>query len=578
MELIGAQVPVVMADAARRPRPIVEAGVDLMGLRITEPRDAHHREGHERFTLAAILAEERAVLDLVDGRDKRAALPEVTRDITAGLSADQAAAVANIAVSEQLVCPLSAPAGAGKTTSMRALREAAHRGGCRVIVVAPTGQAVDVAVREGAADAGFTVAKALQDLRSGELTLDARHLLIIDEAGMVGTDDLRQLLTATTAARVKVVPVGDAYQLGAVKARSGVFGQLVEDLDWTQKLSEVWRMKDPDERAASAALGRGGPGPRHRAVAWYAGQGRLHCGDDVTMSEDAKAAWFADKAAGKDALLIADRVAECDALNIRIHNERVGQDAETVVAARGHELGTGDVVITRCNDARITVDDATILQAPDPVRNGNRWTVTVADAEHDLIVARRLSDNARAVFGGDYLREHVQLGYAVTVHSAQGVTADSVHAVVSETTTRSRLYVAMTRGRHDNQAYVYGRLGQENEHERPEQTAGERPARRGDALAALRAVQRIVARDDRTRTAHQVAALAEDRRRLPENVREFLTRRDEDLTARRASWLRHEDDQAAQRRRRKRQARRMDEAVREGDRKRDRAYNRGLEL
>ena len=59
--------------------------------------------------------------------------------------------------------PLSAPAGAGKTTSMRALRAAAHRRHRgRVLVLAPTGKAVDVAVREGAGDDGYTIAKALQ--------------------------------------------------------------------------------------------------------------------------------------------------------------------------------------------------------------------------------------------------------------------------------------------------------------------------------------------------------------------------------------------------------------------------------
>ena len=71
----------------------------------------------------------------------------------------------NIAASPWLVQPLSAPAGAGKTTSMRALAAAAHRCRRRVLVLAPTGKAVDVAVREGAGDAGYTVAKALQSLR-----------------------------------------------------------------------------------------------------------------------------------------------------------------------------------------------------------------------------------------------------------------------------------------------------------------------------------------------------------------------------------------------------------------------------
>jgi hypothetical protein len=133
------------------------------------PRVAHEREGHERFTLDAILEEESAVLDLVDARDDRAMLWVKDED-TAELSSDQKRAVENIGVSPWLVQPLSAPAGAGKTTSMRALRAAAHRRNRgTVLVLAPTGKAVDVAVREGAGDQGHTIAKTLQLLRDNYL-------------------------------------------------------------------------------------------------------------------------------------------------------------------------------------------------------------------------------------------------------------------------------------------------------------------------------------------------------------------------------------------------------------------------
>jgi hypothetical protein len=93
---------------------------------LTAPRAAHQREGHERFTLDAILREEAAVLDLVDARNDRALLWIIDED-TALLSADQTRAVENIGRSPWLAQPLSAPAGAGKTTSMRALRAAARR-------------------------------------------------------------------------------------------------------------------------------------------------------------------------------------------------------------------------------------------------------------------------------------------------------------------------------------------------------------------------------------------------------------------------------------------------------------------
>jgi conjugative relaxase-like TrwC/TraI family protein len=124
VELVGAQLPV---DSERAPRAVLEDAVDDLTVRLTAPRAAHQREGHERFTLNVILAEEQAVLDLVDAREDRAVLWALDdRDpATAALSADQVDAVRNIAQSPWLVQPLSAPAGAGKTTSMRALRSAA---------------------------------------------------------------------------------------------------------------------------------------------------------------------------------------------------------------------------------------------------------------------------------------------------------------------------------------------------------------------------------------------------------------------------------------------------------------------
>ncbi len=73
--------------------------------------------------------------------------------------------------------------------------------------------------------------------------------------------------------------------------------------------------------------------------------------------------------------------------------------------------------------------------------------MAAVDADRNRIAARRLSDGARAIFDGDYVRAHITHGYAVTVHAAQAVTADTSHAVLGENTSRAALYVAMTPGR-----------------------------------------------------------------------------------------------------------------------------------
>ncbi|KAA0098185.1 AAA family ATPase [Mycolicibacterium sp. P1-18] len=521
VEIIGAQLPV---DGERSPREAVEAAVDELGMRLTAPRQKHQREGHVRFTLSRILAEELAVLDLADARDDRTQL-WVREEDTRGLSADQRAAVEAIGRSPWLVQPLSAPAGAGKTTSLRALRAAAHhRHDARVLVLAPTGRAVDVAVREGAGDQGLTIAKALQDLGNGTLSLDRGTVVVVDEAGMVGTDDLRQLLTATTTAGMKTVLVGDAFQLAPVKARGGMFAQLCADLPWTQHLSEVWRMRNPEERAASLALRNGELEAVRMAVDWYRDHDRLRCGDQIAMASDALDGYRRDVAVGKEALLLCDTTEMADALNRRIHDDTIPTDAPTVIAARGQRIAAGDLILSRRNDPTVDVRRADDHDAAaDPVRNGDRWRVAAIDPGTNRIAAERLSDGAGAVFDADYVREHVTHGYATTVHTAQGVTADATHAVLGENTSRSMLYVAMTRARDANTAYLYERAIEQGDS--PTTAGGPHVVKRGTNMQAGQLARAITTiRDDVPVTAHQVAAYT-PRQLLPDRVAGLLGER-----------------------------------------------------
>ena len=539
VEILGAQLPV---DTERTPRELLESAVDEVAVRLTAPRAAHQREGHERFTLDAILAEEAAVLDLVDARNDRAML-WITDDDTAALSPDQKRAVENIGRSPWLIQPLSAPAGAGKTTSMRALRTAAHRRfDGSVLVLAPTGKAVDVAVREGAGDHGYTIAKALQLLRDNQLELGPHTLVVVDEAAMVGTGDLLQLLTATTQAGAKTVLVGDQHQLAPVKARGGMFAQLCTDLPWTQHLSEVWRMRDPDERGASLAL-RDGHGNRLRkAVGWYRTHGRLHTGDQIAMAADAHDAYLCDRAAGKDALLICDTWELADALNQRLHHALTVQ-GPAVHADRDQHIRKGDIIISRRNDATVDVRPGVRHQRGEhvsQVRNGDRWRVAGLDAATGRIAAERLTDHARAVFENDYVRNHITLGYAATVHSAQGVTADTSHAVVGETASRAIAYVAMSRGRDDNHVYIYRRAAGEADHEHRHllDAAQVHQLRRGNKYAAAHSLRMILADDDRPHTMHAHAERA-DRHHLPAVVAELLERNDQRRTERLGTWRRY---------------------------------------
>lgn len=527
VEAIGARMPVDDVDGLS-PREVIERLADGVALRIGDERAAHQREGSIRYTAADLVAEERAIIEVMGRGHSAAVLPSVD---TAGLSPDQARAVTAIATSERLVQPLSAPAGAGKTHSLRALRAAAHDAGKRVLVAAPTGRAVDVAVREQAGDHGATLDALLGRLERGQEVLDADTVVVVDEAGMVGTQHLRRLLETATSAGSKVVLVGDEHQLAPVAQRGGTFAQLVTDLPWAQRLSQVWRMHDHDERDASLAVRDGGPAALRRAVGWYRRHERLHIGDQVTMADDAVAAWTADIAAGRDALLIADRWEMADALNIRIHSERIGDDAPTVAAARGHRIAAGDVVITRQNTTDIPTRTDRGADA-DPIRNGQRWEVLAVDTDAGRIAARRLDDGAIAVLSGDYLRQYTHLGYAVTVHAAQGVTADICHALLSAVAaTRSIAYVGLTRGRHTNTVRLYDTRAGEADHEHAQPAAaGVHAARRDTSAEAAAALRSVLGRDDRAATITAASAAAEENR-LPDQVAE-LRRYHRTVTAR----------------------------------------------
>jgi len=544
VEIVGAQLPV---DAVGDPRALIEAFVDDVGVRISAPREAHHREGHEKYTVDAIMLEESRILDMVDTADNRSRLDVRATDL-GDLSADQERAIRNIAVSPFLVQPLQAPAGAGKTHSLKALRAAAHRANKEVLVLAPTGKAVDEAMQEGAGDRGLTVDKALWLIEKNKLDIDRRTVVIVDEASMVGTPELKKLLSSAVAGHAKMVLVGDAYQLAPVKARGGMFEHLCGDLPWSQRLGEVWRMRTAEERDASLAL-RSGHGNRLRkAVGWYRSHGRLHTGDPIAMAKDAGDAYLADRAAGKDSLMVCDSWEMADALNERVHTALVG-DGPSVRAARDQRIAVGDIIVSRENDISIAVHPGAehpAGQAVDQVRNGNRWRVAGIDEKTNRVAAERLSDKARVLFDGDYLRQNVTLGYAVTVHSAQGVTVGSkttpgvCHSILADTSSRAMAYVGMTRAKDENHAYVYQRISGEADHEHSRIAAGTdiHVLRRGNKWAAAHHFRTILANDDRPRTMHAEAERTE-RDLLPQPVSDLLVAQEQRRSARGAVWREH---------------------------------------
>ena len=115
--------------------------------------------------------------------------------------------------------------------------------------------------------------------------------------------------------------------------------------------------------------------------------------------------------------------------------------------ADGNQASVGDVIITRANDRRLR------LTATDWVKNGDRWTITRIGRRGDLTV-RHTRSKLTVRLPIDYVRTSTGLGYATTIHTAQGVSADTMHGLATGQESRQQLYTMLTRGRHANHLYL----------------------------------------------------------------------------------------------------------------------------
>jgi len=275
-------------------------------------------------------------------------------------------------------------------------------------------------------------------------------LVIVDEASLAGTLTLDALAAQARESGAKLLLVGDHHQLCAVDA-GGAFG-LLASTPGARELTSLWRFRHRWEADATRRLRHGDP-----AVAGvYDTHGRLHAGGSDEVLDHAYTSWARDVARGEASLLLAADTDTVARLNQRARADRVaaGQVDTTgeVAAADGIRVGVGDVVLTRRNNRRLRLDDGS------HVRNGTRWTVAATHPDGGLTLTtdtpRSPSRGGSVRLPAGYVREHVELGYAATIHRAQGVTVAHSHVIAAPGMTREALYVAMTRGTTSNHAYL----------------------------------------------------------------------------------------------------------------------------
>jgi hypothetical protein len=263
------------------------------------------------------------------------------------------------------------------------------------------------------------------------------------KAGMADTLTLDTAVQFAIGRGASVRLIGDDQQLAAIGA-----GGVLRDITHTHgalRLAELHRFTNSAEAAASLALREG----ELAALDFYLDHGRVHVGDISKTTEDAFTAWVLDRSAGLDAIMLAatrELVAE---LNRRARDQRLNGNVPRAVVrlADGNQASVGDVIITRSNGRRLR------LTATDWVKNGDRWTITRIGRRGDLTVRHNRS-HLTVQLPIDYLQASTGRGYATTIHAAQGVTADTMHGLVSGQESRQQLYTMLTRGRHANHLYL----------------------------------------------------------------------------------------------------------------------------
>ncbi|GAB3589252.1 MobF family relaxase [Angustibacter peucedani] len=436
--------------------------------------------GTERYTSRTLL---NAELDLLDAATASHGAPIDQRTFDAAVataqnherssSAEQVRAAQHLCLSPHVLTCLVGPAGAGKTTTLKLATAAWQRAGRRVIALAPSSAAAQVLADELAVPAD-NIHKWLHDIAVGRADpLRRGDVVLIDEAGMAGTMRLATITDAARSAGATVRLIGDPHQLAAVEA-GGAF-RLLTTSSPTAELRALHRFTTTEEANATTAVRDGDA----RAAKFYADAGRLDAGSSDAMTEAAFSAWRTDVAKGLHSLLLTTDREQARSLNERaqlarrLHSTTAG--ALTVGLHDGTQASAGDWIVTRAN-ARMLQTDC----GRDFVKNGDGWLVRHVATDGSLMVQRRSSQSVVRL-PSHYVAKRVELGYAVTVHRAQGLTCETAHASITTGTGREALYVAVSRARQRSHLYLVRDVDSDTPHASVTRTPTPSPA---ESLAA----------------------------------------------------------------------------------------------
>lgn len=353
------------------------------------------------------------------------------------LSDEQRAAVLHILDASRLACVVGL-AGSGKSTMLETACDAWVRQGIRVHGAALSGKAAD-GLQSASGIESRTLASLETSWSNGNEPIARGDVLVIDEAGMVGTRQMMRIARKLRQIGAKLVLIGDAGQLQPIEAGTP-FRYLVER-HGAASLSEIHRQKHQWQRHASRDLAEG---RIEEAIKAYDADGAVHRSDD---RDGALSALLQDYMRDREAsgpnstqLAFAHRRKDVFALNQAIRSAiRLSGNAkpETVFPTETGDraFAEGDRIVFTRNDKALGVKNGML----GTVKAANDGALSVA-LEGDGRIRRSVTFDPRHYRTFDH-------GYAVTIHKSQGATVDRAYVLASRTMDDPLTYVAMTRHR-----------------------------------------------------------------------------------------------------------------------------------
>ncbi|WP_232793138.1 Ti-type conjugative transfer relaxase TraA [Caulobacter hibisci] len=333
-------------------------------------------------------------------------------------------------------------AGTGKSALLGVARGAWEDAGYRVQGLALSGIAAEN-LEGGSGIASRTIASLEHQWKQERELLDVRDVLVIDEAGMIGSRQMERLLSAAEKAGAKVVLVGDPEQLQAIEA-GAAFRSIAERHSHVE-ITQVRRQHEDWQRDATRHLATGRTG---EALASYEARGMVHAAETRDQArEDLVERWDRDRIAepDKSRIILTHTNDEVRDLNLTARG-RLGQagalgEDVTVKAERGERsFATGDRLMFLKNDRGLGV------------KNGMLGEIEQVSPSQMTV---RLDAGRSVAFD---LKDYAQVdhGYAATIHKSQGVTVDRAHVLATPGLDRHGAYVALSRHR-DSVHIHYGR-------------------------------------------------------------------------------------------------------------------------